>query len=333
MTSATMLLLNGMLPVKNWAVLFAANQDPRTHNADMDSGARGVISQTSQLCRYAWSDGCPMYHELPTFSQTVKVCQYSKCSSQLTVLVSSDRYALKTADSGYLTCRLVDVAQDVIIREDDCGTDRNLWSCSITELKEMIESRRASQTVKHQEIAKHPETSGYHWSKWIDYRRQGSWNRQCRYEEVTTALFTCGSLVAVFTLLLRINLATGDVVAGKAAGTIAVYPFKPAHSLQCNLPHGCCLNTDITSLLVQNLKPAILKGKYTRSQREVTIGKKMSTASRKSSLKVKLAKANNEPFTARMRVGSRRSYCGAALQKGSIQPKRLLRLKVNGKTN
>ncbi|MCH2818401.1 DNA-directed RNA polymerase subunit beta', partial [Listeria monocytogenes] len=32
--------------------------------------------------------------------------------------------ALKTADSGYLTRRLVDVAQDVIIREDDCGTDR-----------------------------------------------------------------------------------------------------------------------------------------------------------------------------------------------------------------
>lgn len=34
--------------------------------------------------------------------------------------------ALKTADSGYLTRRLVDVAQDVIIREEDCGTDRGL---------------------------------------------------------------------------------------------------------------------------------------------------------------------------------------------------------------
>ena len=32
--------------------------------------------------------------------------------------------ALKTADSGYLTRRLVDVAQDVIVREEDCGTDR-----------------------------------------------------------------------------------------------------------------------------------------------------------------------------------------------------------------
>ena len=34
--------------------------------------------------------------------------------------------ALRTADSGYLTRRLVDVSQDVIIREDDCGTDRGL---------------------------------------------------------------------------------------------------------------------------------------------------------------------------------------------------------------
>ena len=34
--------------------------------------------------------------------------------------------ALRTADSGYLTRRLVDVSQDVIIREDDCGTERGL---------------------------------------------------------------------------------------------------------------------------------------------------------------------------------------------------------------
>ena len=34
--------------------------------------------------------------------------------------------ALRTADSGYLTRRLVDVAQDVIVREEDCGTDRSI---------------------------------------------------------------------------------------------------------------------------------------------------------------------------------------------------------------
>ena len=35
--------------------------------------------------------------------------------------------ALKTADSGYMTRKLVDVSQDVIIREDDCGTTNGIW--------------------------------------------------------------------------------------------------------------------------------------------------------------------------------------------------------------
>ena len=46
---------------------------------------------------------------------------------------------LKTADSGYLTRRLVDVAQDVIVREDDCGTDRGLLIRSLKDGTEVIE--------------------------------------------------------------------------------------------------------------------------------------------------------------------------------------------------
>ncbi|KXX46744.1 hypothetical protein AWI71_14905 [Listeria monocytogenes] len=51
---------------------------------------------------------------------------------------------VKTADSGFLTRRLVDVAQDVIIREDDCGTDRGLSIKAIregTEISEPLEER------------------------------------------------------------------------------------------------------------------------------------------------------------------------------------------------
>src|SRR5690606_5157221 len=48
--------------------------------------------------------------------------------------------ALKTADSGYLTRRLVDVAQDVIVREDDCGTDRGLKISSLKDGTEIIEA-------------------------------------------------------------------------------------------------------------------------------------------------------------------------------------------------
>ena len=50
--------------------------------------------------------------------------------------------ALKTADSGYLTRRLVDVAQDVIVREDDCGTDRGLEISALMEGTEVIEGLR-----------------------------------------------------------------------------------------------------------------------------------------------------------------------------------------------
>ena len=50
--------------------------------------------------------------------------------------------ALKTADSGYLTRRLVDVAQDVIISEDDCGTLRGIPASAIVEGGEEIESLR-----------------------------------------------------------------------------------------------------------------------------------------------------------------------------------------------
>src|SRR5213078_1792014 len=43
------------------------------------------------------------------------------------------RYRLKTADSGYMTRKLVDVAQDVIIREEDCGTNNGIWVQAIYE--------------------------------------------------------------------------------------------------------------------------------------------------------------------------------------------------------
>ncbi len=48
--------------------------------------------------------------------------------------------ALRTADSGYLTRRLVDVSQDVIIREDDCGTTDGLEVFDIRDGNESIES-------------------------------------------------------------------------------------------------------------------------------------------------------------------------------------------------
>ena len=51
--------------------------------------------------------------------------------------------ALRTADSGYLTRRLVDVSHNVIVREDDCGTDEGIEVKAFTDGKEVIEKLKA----------------------------------------------------------------------------------------------------------------------------------------------------------------------------------------------
>ncbi len=63
--------------------------------------------------------------------------------------------ALKTADSGYLTRRLVDVVQDVIVREEDCGTDRGLLVLILKKVQkiiepfiERIEGRYSKETIR-----------------------------------------------------------------------------------------------------------------------------------------------------------------------------------------
>ena len=48
--------------------------------------------------------------------------------------------ALRTADSGYLTRRMVDVCQEVIIREEDCGTTEGVWASAVYDRGQMVES-------------------------------------------------------------------------------------------------------------------------------------------------------------------------------------------------
>jgi DNA-directed RNA polymerase subunit beta' len=62
--------------------------------------------------------------------------------------------ALRTADSGYLTRRLVDVAQDVIVREDDCGTDRGIeMTCSRTRTAPARRARARRRRLASRRVA------------------------------------------------------------------------------------------------------------------------------------------------------------------------------------
>src|SRR2546430_3315900 len=96
----------------------------------MGSGARGNIQQIRQLAgmRGLMADPTGRIIDLPiqaNFTEGLTVLEYF-ISTHGTRKGLADT-ALRTADSGYLTRRLVDVAQDVIVREEDCGTLAGIW--------------------------------------------------------------------------------------------------------------------------------------------------------------------------------------------------------------
>ena len=108
-----------------------------------DSGARGSKSQIKQLAgmRGLMANPSGKIIELPiraSFREGLDVLEYF-ISTHGARKGNADT-ALKTADSGYLTRRLVDVSQDVIVREEDCGTYEGFEVSEIKEGNEVIES-------------------------------------------------------------------------------------------------------------------------------------------------------------------------------------------------
>ncbi|MBR6163289.1 DNA-directed RNA polymerase subunit beta'' [bacterium] len=105
------------------------------------SGARGNLSQVSQLVgmRGLMADAQGQIIDLPiksNFKEGLSVTEYIISSyGARKGLVDT---ALKTADSGYLTRRLVDVAQDVIIRDTDCGTKRGIKMTDISDGEKIV---------------------------------------------------------------------------------------------------------------------------------------------------------------------------------------------------
>jgi DNA-directed RNA polymerase subunit beta' len=110
-----------------------------------DSGARGSKQQIRQLAGMRGLMAKPSGEiiEAPiraNFREGLNVSQYFISTHGARKGLADT--ALKTADSGYLTRRLVDVAQDVIISEQDCGTLKGIWATAIIEGGEEIESLR-----------------------------------------------------------------------------------------------------------------------------------------------------------------------------------------------
>ncbi len=110
-----------------------------------DSGARGSKEQIRQIAGMRGLMSKPSGEIIPTpitanFREGLSVLQYFISTHGARKGLADT--ALKTADSGYLTRRLVDVSQDVIITEEDCGTDHGIYVTAITEGGEVLEKLR-----------------------------------------------------------------------------------------------------------------------------------------------------------------------------------------------
>ena len=212
--------------VQNEIAQIHAPRNPITIMAD--SGARGNISNFTQLAGMRGLMAAPNggMMEIPVTSN------FREGLSVLEMFMSTHGArkgmtdtALKTANSGYLTRRLVDVAQDVIIREEDCGTDRGLTVHAITEGDEMIEplfdrlvGRYTSKSVYDPETHEVICPADVLMDEDMAHKIVDA-----GVTEVTIrSVFTCNTQHGVCKKCYGMNLATGDdVEVGEAVGTVA----------------------------------------------------------------------------------------------------------------
>ena len=108
-----------------------------------NSGARGSMNQIRQLAgmRGLMANTAGKTIEIPiksNFREGLSVLEYF-ISTRGARKGMADT-ALRTADSGYLTRRMVDVCQEVIIREEDCGTTEGVWASAVYDRGQMVES-------------------------------------------------------------------------------------------------------------------------------------------------------------------------------------------------
>ena len=108
-----------------------------------NSGARGSMNQIRQLAgmRGLMANTAGKTIEIPiksNFREGLSVLEYF-ISTRGARKGMADT-ALRTADSGYLTRRMVDVCQDVIIREADCGTSEGVWASAVYDRGQMVET-------------------------------------------------------------------------------------------------------------------------------------------------------------------------------------------------
>ncbi len=208
------------------------NQGKREYNPVwlmVDSGARGNKAQVRQLAGVrglmAKPDGSIIEKPiLSNFREGLSVMEYFISTHGARKGLADT--ALKTADSGYMTRKLVDVAQDVIIREDDCGTNNGIWVQSIYEgedevvkLSERLIGRLACDDISDPLDAKRKLIKS---NELIDEEKAKEIERSGIERIRIRSVLTCESKHGVCINCYGRNLATGNMVKmGEAVGIIA----------------------------------------------------------------------------------------------------------------
>ena len=221
-----------------------------------DSGARGSTNQIRQLAamRGLMADTQGRTVEIPiraNFREGLNVLEYFVSSHGARKGLTDT--ALRTADSGYLTRRLVDVAQDVIVREIDCGTNKYAEIEDIRDGQEIIEPLydRIEGRISWEDIV-NPENGEVivKAGDMISLRQADKIVKAGISKVKIRSVLTCKSKVGVCAKCYGKNLATGTLVnIGEAVGIIAAQSIgEPGTQLTMRTFHagGVASGSDIT---------------------------------------------------------------------------------------
>ena len=309
------------------------------------SGARGNISNFTQLAGMRGLMATPSgeLFEIPVISN------FKEGLTVLELFMSTHGArkgmtdtALKTAQSGYLTRRLVDVAQDVIIREDDCGTDRGITAKAIVDkdagliesLYDRLVGRFTNRTVRD------PQTGEVICPKGVLMDEQMAQKIvDAGVQEVQIrSILTCNTSHGICRKCYGRNLATAEEVEiGEAVGTVAAQSIgEPGTQLTLRTFHtgGVAGAEDITQGLprVQELFEARNpKGRAVISEVDGVVDKIESNAAehlQEITVKGKIdTRVYTIPYTAKPAVQEGDEiHRGDKLIPGSIDPKELIKV-------
>jgi len=307
-----------------------------------NSGARGNIQQIRQLAgmRGLMADPSGRIIHLPikaNFREGLTVLEYFISTHGARKGLADT--ALRTADSGYLTRRLVDVAQDVIVREEDCGSEQGIEVSDIMNGSETIEkigNRIVGRIVL--EDVYHPETGAIIVSKGAEIsEEQANEIESAGIKKVKIrSVLTCKTRYGVCIKCYGRNLATGrQVDIGEAVGIIAAQSIgEPGTQLTMRTFHtGGVAGEDITQGLprVEELfearKP---KGQAVISEVDGVVQVREVKGRREIEVKTEEGEkvGYQVSYDSRMKVkDGDYVYAGDELTEGSVNPHDLLKIK------